>query len=195
MAGDLLDIRAFVAIELPQTVKSFLKGIVGELERCRTDVKWVKPEGMHLTLKFLGSVRTDLLPVIERDLKPVFESQTAMELRVRRLGAFPGLGRPRVIWAGLDDLSGRLATLAEDVESRLELLGFPREKRSFSAHLTLGRIRANTSRDRELIEAVRQKLDISGPTFVVDHAVLFQSMLKPSGAEYSPVFRCDFSKG
>jgi len=194
MTKNAAEIRAFIAIELPEPVKAFLDGVAGELQLCRADVKWVKPAGMHLTLKFLGSVRTELLPAICEELEPAFGSQGKMELQVRGVGAFPGLGRPRVIWAGLNDLSGRLAALAEDVDHRTESLGFPREKRAFSAHLTLGRIRSNTSRDRELAEAVRQKMDLAGPRFVADHAILFESVLKPSGAEYSPVFRFDFSE-
>jgi RNA 2',3'-cyclic 3'-phosphodiesterase len=184
-------VRAFIAIELPDPVKSFLKGISAELKLCGANVKWVRPEAMHLTLKFLGSVPTDLLPQIQEAALSLFKEQKPTRLQVSRLGAFPGLRKPRVVWAGLEDASGVIIPLVDRLETALEPLGFPKENRPFNPHLTLGRFKSN-ERSSELIETIRQKMDIMGPSFVADHAVLFESVLKPSGAEYFQLFRFDY---
>jgi len=185
------EVRAFIAIELPEAVKTFLETISAELKRCGGPVKWVRPEGIHLTLKFLGSVRSDLLPRIEKVALTLFKDQKPTQLQVSGLGAFPGLKRPRVVWAGLQDPAGVLPPLLAHLEGALEPLGFAKEKRPFNPHLTLGRFKSD-GKSSELIEAIRQKMDIEGPSFVADHAVLFQSVLKPSGAEYLQIFRFDY---
>ncbi len=188
------EIRGFVAIELPRTVKTFLTKISADLKRCRADVKWVRPEGMHLTLKFLGNVRGDLIPAIENELRSILVGQAAMNMQVTGLGAFPGLNKPRVIWAGLKDVSGRIAPLAAEIDKALEPLGFEREKRPFSPHLTLGRVRSNSG-IRDLVEAVRNQMDVAGPKFVADRVIFFESILKPSGAEYHPLCSFDLPAG
>jgi RNA 2',3'-cyclic 3'-phosphodiesterase len=183
MEKNSTEIRAFIAIELPCTVKSFLNRVSSELKRCSADVKWVKPESMHLTLKFLGNTGRDRISLIESALRTACADRMSMNMMVNGVGAFPNLAKPRVIWVGLKDLSGGLISLAAQVEEAAASLGFEREKRSFSPHLTLGRVRSSAG-SRDLIEAVRQQMETSGPTFVADRVVLFQSVLKPSGAEY-----------
>ena len=185
------EVRAFIAIELPEAVKSFLLKISAELKLCGGHVKWVIPEGIHLTLKFLGSVPSDLLPRIQESALPLFKEQKPTQLHVSGLGAFPGLRRPRVVWAGLEDPAGVVSRLVNGLETVLEPIGFQKENRPFNPHLTLGRFKSN-EKCSELIEAIRQKLDIVGPSFVADHAILFESVLKPSGAEYFQLFRFDY---
>lgn len=185
------EVRAFIAIELPEPVRSFIREISAKLKLCGGNVKWVRPEGIHLTLKFLGSVSTDLVPRIQEAALPLFREEEPTRLRVSGLGAFPGLRKPRVVWAGLEDPAEVLTPLVERLEAALEPLGFPKENRPFNPHLTLGRFKSN-ERSSELIEAIRQEMDIEGPSFVVDHAVLFESVLKPSGAEYFQLFRFDY---
>lgn len=186
-------IRAFIAVELPETVMKFLSEMSLELKRAGGDVKWVRPESIHLTLKFLGAVRNDRVSAIEMAVEPVFSRYQSFRISAEGLGAFPHLSRPRVIWAGLKDRSEQLSALAALVESVVEPLGFAREKRSFNPHLTLGRVRSNEGKT-DLVETVRQRMDVVGPSFTVDHAVLFQSILKPSGAEYKPLRRFNFSR-
>jgi 2'-5' RNA ligase len=142
-------------------------------------------------LKFLGDIRADLVAVLGQELEPVFSGQSPVELRVFGLGAFPNLARPRVIWAGLRDPSTVLAHMATQVDAVLEPLGFAKEKRAFNPHLTLGRVRSNRGA-AGLASAVRAGMDMQGPVFVADHAVLFQSVLKETGAEYRGLRRYDF---
>ncbi len=185
-------VRAFVAIEIPETAKSFLKDIGSDLKSIAADVKWVRPEGMHLTLKFLGDIQTNRIPVFERDLRPAFSEFHSFEIRIAGMGAFPNMRRPRVIWVGIEDPSSILAPMAQRVEDVFLAHGFKKEKRGFSPHLTLGRVRSDRGQ-YELVEAVRQRMDIAGPSFFVDSAVLFQSILRPTGAEYRPL--CHFPLG
>ena len=185
-------VRSFVAIELPEQAKSFLTEISANLRRIDADVKWVKPESIHLTLKFLGEIHRDTIPSIERDLGPALLEFTPFRIQIIGLGAFPNLKRPRVIWAGLQDTSGTLAPLAARVEEALQPHGFKKEKRRFNPHLTLGRVRSARGQ-LDLVDAVRQGMDLLGPSFTVDGAVLFQSILKPSGAEYRALCRFECS--
>jgi 2'-5' RNA ligase len=186
------EIRAFIAIELPDDVKAFLGDLVSFLKKRGADVKWVKPEGMHLTLKFLGNVRTESLESVEHASRLVFSPQTAIYLAIKNLGSFPTLKRPRVVWAGCEDAAYRLPPLVATLEDALGALGFEKEKRPYNPHLTLGRVRSNEG-TAGLVAAVRERMDLVGPGFVADHAVLFESVLSPSGAQYSQICRFEFS--
>lgn len=186
------EIRAFMAIDLPPEVKSFILRVGTDLKKTGADVKWTRPEGTHLTLKFLGNISGDLVNAIDRLLRPECLRVSPITLTLRGLGAFPNLARPRVFWIGVQDSDAGLVPLASRVESQLEQLGFTPEKRPFSPHLTLGRVRSN-KRMNELVGEVRQSMHLPGPTFTADHAVLFQSILKPSGAEYRPLITFPFA--
>lgn len=193
MSSPAEEVRAFIAIEVPPDAKAFLDRLSSELRRTRADVKWVRPEAIHITLKFLGQVRSDLVPVLEQELTPVFSEFSPPELQIRGLGAFPNLGRPRVVWAGLNEPKRTLPVIAARLDEALERFGFEREKRPFNPHLTLGRVRSNSGLS-DLIETIRRKMDVEGPALTADHAVLFRSILKPAGAEYRGLCRFDFAR-
>jgi 2'-5' RNA ligase len=186
------EVRAFIAIALPEGVKLFLRELLAQLKSYGGNVRWTRPEGIHLTLKFLGNVGRDRLPELEKEISLALRPHAAMRLRLAGMGAFPGLNRPRVIWVGIDDPQEGLPPAVVDLEHALERLGFEREKRRYNPHLTLGRVRSGRL-SPDLLDAIRQMIDLSGPSFDADHAVLFQSILKPSGAEYHPLSRFDFS--
>lgn len=186
-------IRSFVAVEIPGPGKVFLESVTSDLRRARADVRWVNPEAIHITLKFLGQIRTDLVATLEENLTVLFVDYAPVQLTIRGVGAFPNLARPRVVWAGIHDVSGTLSSMASRVETALEPLGFAREKRMFSPHLTLGRVKSRSGMT-ELVDAIRQRMDLAGPAFVSHEAVLFQSILKPSGAEYRVISRFAFSR-
>lgn len=187
----MTEIRAFIAIEIPEGVKFFLKEIVAELKGFGKEVSWTRPEAIHLTLKFLGNVSQEMIQPIEEALKPAFSIQKPFSLTVSGMGAFPSLGKPRVIWAGLSDEARIVVPMATEVEALIEPLGFVREKRAFNPHLTLGRVKSSRL-NADLLDAIRQNMTVTGPSFEADHAVLFQSILKPSGAVYVPLARFDF---
>jgi RNA 2',3'-cyclic 3'-phosphodiesterase len=182
-------LRAFIAIELTEAIHRRLAHVAGEL-RERTSagtVRWVDPAGIHLTLKFLGEVSSSQAEDVWRLLEPVAAGQPAFEVRVRGLGCFPNLRSPRVVWVGVEQDEATLTGLQMGVESASEKLGFAREGRSFTPHLTLGR----TSRDarREGIDSLQRAIQELGEAecgaMRVDQVHLFRSELKPSGAVYS----------
>ncbi len=187
------EIRSFVAIELDGAARSFLAAIIGELRPIPSEVKWVRPEGIHLTLKFLGNVKTAALPEIEHALEHALCAQKVFEIGISSVGAFPSLSRPRVFWAGVVDRTGVLVLLAAAVEDALEPLGFSREKRPYHPHLTIGRVQSAGRPSAELTTAVATRRDLKGPSFLARDAVLFQSILKPSGAQYVALSRFKFS--
>ncbi len=192
MPNDEEHVRAFLAIEIPGEVISFLSDLTTALKATRAHVRWVRPEGIHLTLKFLGAIQTDLIPTLDRRLGPVFSESAPTRLEVRGLGCFPHLRRPRIIWAGLEDRAGLLVPLVGLLEDHLADLGFKKERRPFSPHLTLGRVKPGKNIS-DLVEEVRNRMDVVGPSFTADRAILFRSILKPSGAEYVQLRRFDFS--
>lgn len=184
-------VRVFFAVELPEKVKSFLKSVAQELRQCGGDVKWTNPAGIHLTLKFIGEITVDRLNQIEQAARKICREQAVSVHKVSQIGVFPDFRRPRVIWAGCSDESSNLSNLATGLEDALEPLGFAKEKRAFKPHLTLGRVRSNKGL-ANLVEGIRDRTDVAGPSFTADHVILFRSVLKPSGAEYSELFRFDF---
>ena len=180
-------VRAFIAIELPDSVKAVLSRLQEDLRRGNQHpVKWVGPEGMHLTLKFLGNVAAPAIPDIASAVSASAEPTTPFELGLGRVGAFPNLRAPRVVWVAVEGETTTLAALQERVERALLPLGFEPEKRAFSAHLTLGRVRERASpADRRRLGEVVASLAIEHPArFEVRSISLMRSTLAREGAIY-----------
>jgi 2'-5' RNA ligase len=174
--------RLFVALELSETVRSALIKLVQQLRGAAADVRWVRPEGMHLTLKFIGEMPAEKLPPIKAALRGA-TSPAPVHLDFQGLGYFPNQRRPRVFWVGVH-ASDNLAPLAAQVEDLLSPLGIVREKRAYAPHLTLGRFKSADGLERlqQLIAA------LSSTRFGqcdADSFVLYQSRLSPKGAEYT----------
>lgn len=186
------EIRAFLAIELPDSVTDFLDSISAQLKKGRADVKWVNPKSIHLTLKFLGNVKRAVIPEFEKVLEPIFSRTDKFQLNISGLGVFPNLRQPRVVWAGVSDPSGQLAKIVPIIDETLVTLGFEKESRSFNPHLTLGRSRSSHGKE-QLVELIGQ-VNCNGPNFIADRAVLFQSLLTPTGARYSVISIFNFSE-
>jgi 2'-5' RNA ligase len=180
-------VRAFVAIELPAHVRETLAGLARSLESENIEgLRTVRPEAIHLTLRFLGDVPASRIASIEAALRGAVEDQPGFSLELSGVGVFPERGAPRVLWAGLaGDLAG-LATLHTRVEETLEPLGFPAERRLFHPHLTVARIRDRApSTDRLRARDALSSADIgrTGP-MRVEAVSLMQSILRREGAEY-----------
>ena len=181
-------VRSFIAIELSQEIKAELTAMEEKLKARRHPfVKWVDPENIHLTLKFLGSVALDTIPQIVEAMTRIAQPASPFSLQVGGTGAFPNWQRPQVIWVGIGGEIGRLAALQKELEAALSPLGFPPESRAFSPHLTLGRLRDRVSpEDRRRFGqwAESVKFEIS-PSFEVDALRLMKSQLTPGGPIYS----------
>ncbi len=184
--------RTFVALPLSVALKQELQALQVKLQRTcpPQSVRWVEPEGMHITLFFLGDVETGRLPAIQAALGEVARSARRMTCRVGGLGAFPNLRRPRVVWVGLEEPEGHLPRLAQAVNAALEGLGFTPEAREFKPHLTLGRVSKHaTPAELEALGKVLERTETPTWREVMTELVFYRSQLKPTGAVYTPLAR------
>lgn len=183
--------RLFIAIELPANVLKAISQVQTDLKRAIPDraVRWTRPEGIHLTLKFLGDVRTSQLDAIKARLEQVAVGHAPFELGIQGSGCFPSLARPRVLWVGVTGDTQSLRDLQAAVERNIAPLGFPPEERGFSPHLTLGRMSQGANRDdAALIGKIVQERDIGQlVSWQADSVSLMSSQLKPGGAQYTQV--------
>ena len=181
--------RLFVALEIPITTRENLATLIASLRAITRGPRWVRPDNLHVTLKFLGEVAEDQLAAVETALGRI-RSDRALTLEFRGLGFFPNEKKPRVFWAGIE-ASANLQTLVADIEGAVEKCGIPREKREFSPHLTLARLEGS------LPEALRKTIAESAQrqfgSLRTGALHLIQSKLKPSGAEYTTLKTFPFS--
>ncbi len=192
-------VRAFVAIELPAEVKASLGKIQAEMNRrmiaslgaqaADKAIKWVNPEGVHLTLKFLGSVPASRIARIENALRRAAANNSELTIELGGLGAFPSPQRPRVVWIGTHGEIEKLAKIQSEVDSELAALGFPREERAFSPHITLARLRETASSEerRKIGEAVKAGPQVAPMRVHVEAISLMRSELSRAGARYSRI--------
>ncbi len=175
-----------MAVLLPEDVRASLAGAAARLRAAAPDVAWVAPENLHVTLKFLGQVDEAHLHALAAALAAAARGGPAFEARVVGLGAFPSVGRPRVLWAGVRDGAEALAALAARVEAACVGLGFAPETRPFAAHVTLGRVRSlrcprRAPRLADLLDAAAgEELG----RLRVERVALMESRLSPHGARY-----------
>ena len=181
-------IRSFIAIELPDGLKKELTELEAALKkRSPSVVKWVDPNSIHITLKFLGDVPEEKIDEILTALTESASGVIPFKLEVKNAGAFPDLNRAQVIWVGVTGELVKLTKLQQQIESNMKLLDFLPEKRAFSPHLTLGRVRDFA------IPEERQKIGklLAGTAFAsncpveVEHVCLMKSQLTPAGAIYT----------
>jgi 2'-5' RNA ligase len=185
--------RAFIAIEIPRTIKTELIQVIDRLKSSRADVKWVKPEGIHLTLKFLGNIDQQKIKEVKEILDKVAKMQVCFEIRLEGLGAFPKPVSPRVIWAGVKQGAQNTINLAKNLENQLEKIGFEKEKRPFHPHLTLGRLRSGQNKGK-LVQLLKSSKFKSPSVIQATHVSLIQSTLTPGGAIYTPIYQTDLSR-
>ena len=178
--------RAFIAIDLPEALHTALAEAQQNFRSAARDARWTRPEGIHLTVKFLGEIS-------DAQTKQVVEALTQIgsfepfSIEVKGFGFFPQAQRPRVFWAGVM-APPALTQLAAQVENRMEKIGFAREDRAFSAHLTLARFQV--PRPQPALEAaIAARADTSLGAFNASEFFLFESKLSPQGAQYRKVVR------
>lgn len=187
MAG----IRSFVAVELGDDIKKRLAEIQRQLKATAPSgsVRWVQPESIHVTLKFLGDVPQERIGAIAAALEQACAPVAALAFAVAGAGCFPNARRPNVVWIGVKDPTGRLAELQRAVERALNPLGYPPEDRPFKPHLTLGRANRSASGAdlRKLGELVSGlNVGVLGQVQVAE-IVLMRSDLSLAGARYTPL--------
>ena len=187
--GEKGTIRAFVAIKLPDELVTRLKEVSDSLAASQKDISWVRPGSIHLTLKFLGDIDTDEVATVAEALSLASSGIKAFTLRARGVGAFPNVKAPRVVWVGIED-NGGLAGLQKKIDERLSERGFESDGRPFHPHLTLARIKTPAA-GRELGKRIEGSIPNIDVDFRAGYFVLFRSVLKPGGAEYTELKRFD----
>jgi len=180
--------RTFIAIDLPKDIKETLADLEEQLKTCAADVKWVAPKNIHLTLKFLGEIEEDKLEKINQILEEVAKTNTTFSLGIFSLGAFPKINFPRIIWVGVNQGKNQVEELAKELEDKIAKIGIAKEKRPFSSHITLGRIRSGLNREK-LVQSLIQHSGLEGKNlqFLVTKICLFKSTLTSGGPVYEAV--------
>jgi 2'-5' RNA ligase len=180
-------IRTFIAFPLPEPVKEAIRevqeGIAASLR-----LSWVKPDNIHLTLKFLGDIDPAALDPIAGIMSETAADFSFLTLSAKGIGVFPGMRNPRVLWVGLSGDIHPLMSLQAKLEEGLAALGFPKEARGFTAHLTIARIKERID-PRNLSQAMEKFSRFETDPFTSQELILYQSKLHPKGAVYTPLKR------
>jgi len=181
-----MNLRLFIAIDIPEHIKREVSEFIDILKKYDADIKWIIPENLHLTLKFLGETSETLIGKLRESLLPMVSSYEPFYISIQSTGVFPSEKYPRVLWIGIMD-SDHLKELRDSVEATSSLLGFQREDKVFHPHLTLGRVR-----DRRGMLSLMKELNLfrnkQFGDFLVDQVKLMKSELKPKGPEYSCIY-------
>jgi 2'-5' RNA ligase len=178
--------RAFIAIDLPDPLHAALAEAQQTFRSAVRDARWTHPEGIHLTLKFLGEISDAQTKLVVEALAQIGPFEP-FSVEVKEFGFFPQAQRPRVFWAGVT-APPALAELAARVEGRMEKIGFAREDRPFSPHLTLARFQVPRPQPA-LDAAIGARVNTSLGKFEASEFFLFESKLSPQGAQYRKVMR------
>ncbi len=179
--------RAFIALPLPEQVRGPLAALQHQLDEAGADVKWVAPDQLHVTLKFLGEIPPPDAAAVETLLRSVAAQTPSFALSAGAVGAFPSLRAPRVIWVGLTAGRERAIGLAQAIEaSGTAVPGWVREERPFAAHITLGRVRSPRGRDALAAQMAKAVWEAPLP-WLVERMTLYQSVLGAGGSQYTPL--------
>jgi len=178
-------IRSFIAIELPPELKKELTKVETQLKiNSPPVIKWIEPGSIHITLKFLGETSDAILDDLILAMEESVVGVSPFKLDVRQLGAFPGVDRPQVIWVGVSGEMEKLKQLQKNLEKNTEQLGFKRESRTFSPHLTLGRVRDGARPDdiQRIGKLLNETVFTALHNINVNQINLMKSVLTPNGA-------------
>ena len=176
-------LRAFIAVPMPDAVTAFLKDVQTRLRANRLNIRWVPAQNVHLTLKFLGDIDPSMVPEIAVRMDTAAGTMRPFSIAPGGVGIFPNFRQARVVWVGLTGDIDRLHQLHEALSIGLEEAGFAREKRAYRAHLTVGRTRQRIPA-QDLIAMLAPLQDAVSDPFKADRLALYQSTLKPAGAQY-----------
>ena len=183
-------LRTFIAITLNSEIQQFLSRTQDHLKKLGCDIKWVKPENIHFTLKFLGDVKLKKIDEVKQTLENLAKNMQPVDIELTQLGAFPNVQRPRILWAGIKDEEKRITQFAKLLEDHFGKIGFKKEKKPFSPHLTIGRIRSpkNLNLLSEMISKYSLPVDLKQ---TAQNITLYKSTLTPAGPIYEPLHSAD----
>ncbi len=179
-------IRTFIAIQIPESIKNEIFLIQEKLRAAGRGISWTKADNIHLTLKFLGSTDESLIDLISDKISDSIAGKKPFKIQVNGVGAFPIMKRPRIIWVGANTESDHLREISRNLNENLESLGFESEKRKFTAHLTIGRVK-DARKISPILETMKVFTNFDAGEFIVEKIELIKSDLHPSGAIYTPL--------
>jgi len=182
-------VRTFVAVEVSGDVRARAARVVEQLRQTPARVRWVEPENMHLTLKFLDNVEAERIPDVCRAVADAARTVRPFDFQAVGVGAFPDTARPRTVWIGGREGTDEMIALHDALDLTLEELGFRPEHRRFRPHLTIGRVRGGPGGIRELAAAIAELADFECGTTLVEDAVVFASKLERTGPLYEVLGR------
>ncbi len=180
-------VRTFVAVEIPFEVKERAGRLIAELSSAPAKVKWVGPEAMHWTLKFLGDVEMIEVPAICQAVERAVAPFAPFDVEARGAGAFPDAHRPRTVWVGMGQGTDEMCVLHQAIERELAKLGYREEGRRFRPHLTIGRVRNSPEGIGELGRLVAASADFESGLSTVYEVVIFSSQLGSKGPTHEPL--------
>jgi len=178
-------LRLFIAIDIPDEIKRAISELIGRLKKTGSDVKWVRPETVHITLKFLGEVEESKIKAITDRLEMISKRHAPFELEAVGTGVFPDYSRPRVLWIGIRQ-NEEVQKIYEEINTELKALGFEEENRAFKPHLTIGRVKSRSGLNQTL-KTLRGFSKRDFGKISVKEILLMKSTLKPTGAEYEKI--------
>jgi 2'-5' RNA ligase len=177
-------IRLFVAVDVPESARNRVAEVIAPFRERVPVARWTRPDGWHVTIKFLGSTWPRLVGEVRDAMAEAAATVDPVETSLTQVGVFASVRRARVIWVGLDDPGGALAIVAKDLDERLSDFFVP-EKRGLTPHLTLARM--NPPRDISEFAPDLVGTPVTTDPFVIDTLVLYRSHLSPAGARYEPI--------
>jgi len=180
-----MGIRCFLAFELPEDIKTIVTRVSGEIRKSSLDVRWVRPEFIHLTVVFMGDIESEQVSLMGKPISVVCSDHSPFTISLKPMGCFPNSRNPRVIWLGIDADLDRMSRFRDDLQQALSPFGIKEEERVFRPHLTLGRFKKPGKRQTELEQLLAKYRDLSSPARTLGELVLFRSDLKPGGAVYT----------
>ncbi len=182
--------RTFIAIVLTREIRDCLAGIQEQLKKCRADVRWVQPENIHLTLKFLGERDEKKIEKIKEVIEEIAREKVCFSVRLCNIGAFPKVESPRIIWAGIDEGERETQDLAYELEEKIAKIGIPKEDKPFSSHITIARLKSPSNREC-LVQELKKLPKIQDKKFPVTKITLFKSTLTTKGPIYEVLKEAD----
>jgi len=184
--------RTFVAIDIPDEIRGRIQELITTLRRAPADVRWSRPDGLHITLKFLGEIPLEKVESVKQALQSLAAGGT-VAIRIAGAGFFPNQCAPRVLWLGIE-AGPELGRLAANIDGTLDALGFPKEDRPFAPHLTLGRIRASNGIGI-LQDLLNQHGELAMGSFTATDFFIYESRLASGGSTYSKIARIPLASG
>lgn len=186
-------VRVFCAVEVSRKVR---EAAAAHAERLRREFpyarpSWARPEGLHITLKFIGDVEAPHVRALSRAAGAAAISVRPFCLTIDESGTFPPRGAPRILWLGVRDESGRLSQLRRRLERECQAAGFPREERAFKPHLTVARLR--TPKDAHALSEAHRRMPFGPHRFQVSELLVIRSELSPGGSRYTTISRHPFT--